>query len=53
MPGIQVGDGAMIAAKSVVVKDVLPYTIVGENLAKFIRQRLEESTIQSLLEIAW
>lgn len=53
MPGVQVGDGAIIAAKSVVVKDVLPYTIVGGNPAKCIRQRFEKSTIQSLLEIAW
>ena len=53
MPGVQVGDGAIISAKSVVVKDVLPYTIVGGNPAKCIRQRFEESTIQSLLEIAW
>ncbi len=53
MPGVQVGDGAIIAAKSVVVKDVLPYTIVGGNPAKCIRQRFDKSTVQSLLEIAW
>ena len=53
MPGVQVGDGAIIAAKSVVVKDVFPYTIVGGNPAKFIRQRFEESIVQALLKIAW
>jgi virginiamycin A acetyltransferase len=53
MPGVQVGDGAIIAAKSVVVGDVLPYTIVGGNPAKRIRQRFEDDAIQALLEVAW
>lgn len=53
MPGVQVGDGAIIAAKSVVVSDVLPYMIVGGNPAKRIRQRFEDDTIQALLEVAW
>jgi virginiamycin A acetyltransferase len=53
MPGVQVGDGAIIAAKSVVVGDVLPYTIVGGNPAKRIRQRFEDDIIQALLEVAW
>jgi virginiamycin A acetyltransferase len=53
MPGVQVGDGAVIAAKSVVVKDVLPYAIVGGNPAQCIRQRFEGDVIQALLEIAW
>ncbi|MBE9067604.1 Vat family streptogramin A O-acetyltransferase [Leptolyngbya cf. ectocarpi LEGE 11479] len=53
MPGVQVGDGAIIAAKSVVVSDVAPYTIVGGNPAKYIRQRFDDETIQSLLTIAW
>lgn len=53
MPGVQVGDGAIIAAKSVVVSDVSPYTIVGGNPAKRIRQRFEDEVIQALLEVAW
>jgi virginiamycin A acetyltransferase len=53
MPGVQVGDGAIIAAKSVVVGDVSPYTIVGGNPAKRIRQRFEDEVIQALLEVAW
>ena len=53
MPGVQVGDGAIIAAKSVVVSDVPPYTIFGGNPAKHIRQRFEHESIQTLLEIAW
>lgn len=53
MPGITIGDGAIIAAKSVVTSDVPPYTIYGGNPARCIRQRFEDSVIQSLLEIAW
>ncbi|MGL4881365.1 MAG: Vat family streptogramin A O-acetyltransferase [Waterburya sp.] len=53
MPGITIGDGVIIAAKSVVVNDIAPYTIVGGNPAKLIRQRFDEKIIKKLLEIAW
>lgn len=53
MPGIKIGDGAIIAAKSLVTKDVQPYTIVGGNPAKIIRKRFSAEIIQTLLEIAW
>ncbi|HEY9702139.1 MAG TPA: Vat family streptogramin A O-acetyltransferase [Allocoleopsis sp.] len=53
MPGVKIGDGAIIAAKSVVVNDVDPYTIVGGNPAKLIRQRFDDLVIIKLLEIAW
>lgn len=53
MPGVQIGDGAIVAAKSVVVKDVPPYTIVGGNPAQPIRQRFEDAVVRSLLQIAW
>jgi virginiamycin A acetyltransferase len=53
MPGVQVGDGAIVAAKSVVVGDVAPYTIVGGNPAKPIRQRFDDDIIEALLDIAW
>jgi virginiamycin A acetyltransferase len=53
MPGVRVGDGAIIAAKSVVTKPVLPYTIVGGNPAQLIRQRFDNETIAALLKVAW
>ena len=48
-----IGDGAVIAADSVVVKNVPPYAIVGGNPAQFIKWRFDEKIIESLLRIKW
>ena len=53
LPGVRIGDGAIVAAKSVVVNDVEPYTIVGGNPARCIRQRFDPNIARSLQEIAW
>jgi len=53
MAGINIGDGAIIAANATVTKDVAPYTIVGGNPAKEIRKRFSEEKIKKLLEIKW
>jgi virginiamycin A acetyltransferase len=53
MPGVTIGDGAIVSARSVVVKDVEPYTIVGGNPAKPLKKRFDEHTIQVLREIKW
>jgi len=53
MPGVDVGDGAIIASQSVVTRSVPPYTVVGGNPAKEIRQRFDETTIQALLDVRW
>ena len=53
MPGVKIGDGAIVAAKSVVTKDVLPYTIVGGNPATGIKKRFSNDVISELLEIKW
>tara|TARA_R110002073_G_scaffold286086_1_gene450600 strand:+ start:2517 stop:2783 length:267 start_codon:yes stop_codon:yes gene_type:complete len=53
MSGVTVGDGAVIASRAVVTKDVEPYSIVGSNPAKHIRYRFTEIEITQLLEMQW
>ncbi|MEA5447868.1 CatB-related O-acetyltransferase [Leptolyngbya sp. CCNP1308] len=53
LPGVQVGDGAIIAAQSVVTKSVPPYAVVGGNPAQLIRYRFDEATIEALLDLQW
>ena len=48
-----IGDGAVIASDSVIVKNVPPYAIVGGNPAKIIKYRFEPHIIESLLRIKW
>lgn len=51
--GVTIGDGAIIATNSTVVKDVEPYTIVGGNPARLIKKRFDDKTIEKLLDIQW
>lgn len=53
LSGVNIGDGAVVAAKSLVVKDVPPYSIVGGNPAKLIRKRFDDDIIKQLLKIQW
>ncbi|MDG1904434.1 MAG: CatB-related O-acetyltransferase [Arenicella sp.] len=53
MSGVSVGDGACIAAHSLVTKNVEPYSIYGGNPAKLIRLRFEQDYIDSLLGLKW
>lgn len=53
IPGIKVGDGAIIAANSTVVKNVEPYAIVGGNPAKLIKKRFSDEIIKILLKLQW
>ena len=53
MPGVTIGDGAIVAARSVVTSDVPPYAIFGGNPAKLVRMRFDAATIATLLEISW
>ena len=53
MPGVKIGDGAIVATKAVVTKDVAPYSIVGGNPAKEIKKRFSQEEIDFLLDIQW
>jgi chloramphenicol O-acetyltransferase type B len=51
--GIKIGNGALIAAGAVVVKDIPDYAIAGGVPAKVIRYRFDERTIEDLLQLEW
>ena len=53
MPGVRIGDGAIIAARSVVVNDVPAYAIVGGNPARVVRERFDADSVRRLLDIVW
>jgi len=51
--GVTIGDGAVVAARAVVTKDVAPYSIVGGVPAKHIRYRFDDAVRSRLLASAW
>ncbi len=53
MAGVRIGDGAIVAARAVVTKDVPPYTIVGGTPAREIRRRFDAQTIERLQALRW
>lgn len=53
MPGVQIGNGAIVATAAVVTKDVPAYAIVGGNPAKILRHRFDEAIIERLQALAW
>jgi len=53
LDGITIGDGAIVAANSVVSKDVEPYAIVGGIPARFIKYRFDEAIINKLKSSTW
>jgi len=53
MPGVRIGNGAIVATASVVTKDVPAYAIVGGNPATIIRYRFDPPTIERLQAVAW
>ena len=53
LPGIHIGDGAIIGANSIVGSNVDPYTIVVGNPAKPLRKRFDDEMIELLLRFKW
>jgi len=53
MPGVRIGDGAVIGTRALVTRDVEPYAIIGGNPAKMIRKRFDDRRIEMLAEIQW
>ncbi len=51
MPGVTIGEGAIVAANSVVTKDVAPYSVVAGSPAKRVKYRFEKATIDELLSL--
>lgn len=53
LPGVHIGDGAVIGLNSVVGSDVEPYTVVAGNPAKPIRKRFDDELIEIMLQLKW
>lgn len=53
LPGVHIGNGAIIGLNSVVTRDVPPYTIVAGNPAKTVRKRFDDELIDLLLKLKW
>lgn len=51
--GVRIGDGAVVAANSRVVKNVAPYTVVCGNPAKCLKKRFSDEEIAALLALRW
>jgi virginiamycin A acetyltransferase len=53
MPGVTIGDGAVVGARSVVTRDIPAYHIVAGNPARVVRPRLGQAEIERLRGLAW
>lgn len=53
MPGVEIGNGAIVAARALVASDVPPYAIVGGNPARVIRMRFAPDEVARLQAVAW
>ena len=53
LPGVHIGDGAIVGANCVVGSDVEPYTIVVGNPSRELRKRFDDELIDLLLQFKW
>ena len=53
LPGVHIGDGAIVGANSVVGRDIDPYAIVIGNPAKILRKRFDDELIELMLRFKW
>ena len=53
MPGVQIGNGAIVASRSVISGVIPAYTIYGGNPAKFIKKRFDDALIEMLQKLQW
>ena len=53
MPGVHIGDGAIIGTNSVVAKDIPPYCIAVGNPCRVIKKRFDDELIELLLQFKW
>jgi acetyltransferase-like isoleucine patch superfamily enzyme len=53
LSGASIGDGAVVAARSVVTKPVPPYAVVAGNPARVVKYRFDDATIRDLLDLKW
>ena len=53
LSGVRIGDGAVVAARTVVNRDVSNYSVVAGNPAREIRRRFDDKSIDALCQIAW
>lgn len=53
MPGVHIGDGAIIGANSVVASDIPPYAVAVGNPARVVKKRFDDETISKLLDLKW
>lgn len=53
LPGVTIGNGAIIAAKAIVSQDVPDYAIVAGNPARVVKRRFDDKTVRRLLAVAW
>ncbi len=53
LPGVHIGDGAIIGANSVVASDIPPYAVAAGNPCRVIRKRFDDEFIAYLLDLKW